>query len=65
MEFSLDIGQVRGLGTLVVMIAFIGLCLWVFSRRRNGDFAEARLLPFDDDHLPAEAQDPAMRSTRQ
>ncbi|MBA1200948.1 cbb3-type cytochrome c oxidase subunit 3 [Pseudomonas capeferrum] len=65
MEFSLDIGQVRGLGTLVVMIAFIGLCLWVFSRRRDRDFAEARLLPFDDDRLPVTEQDPAMRSTRQ
>ena len=65
MEFALDIGQVRGLGTLVVMIAFIGLCVWVFNRRRDRDFAEARMLPFDDEHLPDQTQDPAMRSTRQ
>ena len=27
----MDIGMIRGLGTLVVMVAFIGLTLWVFS----------------------------------
>ena len=48
---EIDIGMIRGLGTLVVMIAFIGLSLWVFNRRRDRDFAEARLLPFVDDHL--------------
>ncbi|CAG8870137.1 hypothetical protein PS627_03874 [Pseudomonas fluorescens] len=60
MDLSLDIGLIRGLGTLVVMIAFIGLCLWVFNRRRDRDFAEARLLPFLDDQTPP----PASRSTR-
>lgn len=65
MELSIDIGMIRGLGTLVVMIAFIGLSLWVFNRRRDRDFAEARLLPFDDDRLPPAGQEPAMRSTGQ
>ncbi|WP_119143170.1 cbb3-type cytochrome oxidase subunit 3 [Pseudomonas reidholzensis] len=62
---SIDIGMIRGLGTLVVMIAFIGLSLWVFNRRRDRDFAEAALLPFDDDRLPAAGQEPAMRNNRQ
>ncbi|MHC6226539.1 cbb3-type cytochrome oxidase subunit 3 [Pseudomonas sp. X10] len=65
MDFSLDIGLIRGLGTLVVVIAFIGLSLWVFNRRRDRDFAEARLLPFVDDRLPPAGQEPALRSTRQ
>ncbi|MCS4285583.1 cytochrome c oxidase cbb3-type subunit 4 [Pseudomonas sp. BIGb0278] len=65
MELSIDIGMIRGLGTLVVMIAFIGLSLWVFNRRRDRDFAEARLLPFDDDRLPPAGQEPAMRSNGQ
>jgi len=56
---EIDIGMIRGLGTLVVMIAFIGLSLWVFNRRRDRDFAEARLLPFVDDHLPTSGQEPA------
>lgn len=46
---AMDIGTLRGLGTLVVMLAFIGLALWVFSGRRQADFDEATLLPFADD----------------
>ena len=57
----MDIGMIRGLGTLVVMIAFIGLTLWVFNRRRDRDFAEARLLPFVDDRLPSAGQEPAAK----
>lgn len=48
----MDIQDLRGLGTLVVAIAFIGLSLWVFSSRRNKDFAEARLAPFADEPMP-------------
>jgi cytochrome c oxidase cbb3-type subunit 4 len=48
----MDIQDLRGLGTLVVAIAFIGLSLWVFSSKRNAEFAEARLAPFADEPLP-------------
>ncbi|HEX8540488.1 cytochrome C oxidase [Pseudomonas syringae] len=48
----MDIQDLRGLGTLVVAIAFIGLSLWVFSSRRNSEFAEARMAPFADEPLP-------------
>ncbi|GGU64800.1 Cbb3-type cytochrome oxidase component FixQ [compost metagenome] len=41
--------MIRGLGTVVVMVAFIGLALWVFSSRRKSEFDEATLLPFADD----------------
>ncbi len=41
--------MIRGLGTVVVMVAFIGLALWVFSGRRKKDFDEATMLPFADD----------------
>jgi cytochrome c oxidase cbb3-type subunit 4 len=46
---AMDIGTIRGLGTLVVMVAFIGLALWVFSPRRKAEFDDATLLPFADD----------------
>lgn len=65
MDFTLDIGQLRGLGTLVVAIAFIGLSLWVFNRRRDREFAEASLLPFADERLPGAEEENAMRSNRQ
>ncbi len=41
--------MIRGLGTLVVMVAFIGLALWVFSPRRKSEFDDATMLPFADD----------------
>ena len=46
---SMDMGTIRGLGTIVVMVAFVGLAIWVFSGRRQQDFEEANLLPFADD----------------
>nr|WP_301837475.1 CcoQ/FixQ family Cbb3-type cytochrome c oxidase assembly chaperone [Pseudomonas sp. JQ170] len=61
---TLDIGQLRGLGTLLVAIAFIGLSLWVFNGRRDREFAEASLLPFADDRL-APANEPESRSNGQ
>ena len=44
-------GMIRGLGTVVVFVAFVGLTLWVFNSKRNPEFAEARLLPFADEPL--------------
>ena len=41
--------MIRGLGTVVVLVAFVGLALWVFSPRRKKDFDEATRLPFADD----------------
>ncbi len=58
-------GMIRGLGTVVVFLAFVGLTLWVFNSKRNPEFAEARLLPFADEPLPDDAtQEPETRSTR-
>ncbi|CAM2821011.1 MULTISPECIES: cbb3-type cytochrome oxidase subunit 3 [Pseudomonas] len=71
MGFELDTGMIRGLGTLVVAIAFIGLSLWVFNAKRNPEFAEACLLPFADEpkpdaiDTPSDAQEePVTRSIR-
>lgn len=66
----MDIQDLRGLGTLVVAIAFIGLSLWVFSSKRNAEFAEARLAPFADEPLLTPAKEhlqqeqPAVRSNQ-
>ena len=58
-------GMIRGLGTVVVFIAFIGLTLWVFSSKRRPEFAEARLLPFADEPQPETTQESATtRSAR-
>ena len=42
----MDIGTVRGLVTLLLMLAFIGLVVWAYSRRRKADFDEMAQMPF-------------------
>ena len=65
MVIELSSGLIRGLGTVVVFIAFVGLTLWVFNSKRNPEFAEARLLPFADEPQPDSTQvSETIRSTR-
>ncbi|MFU2328547.1 cbb3-type cytochrome oxidase subunit 3 [Pseudomonas sp. NFX98] len=64
MVFELSTGMIRGLGTVVVFVAFVGLTLWVFSGKRQTEFAEARLLPFADEPQPDTTQASETRSTR-
>ena len=46
----MDTGTFRGIITGILIIAFIGLTLWAFSKRRKKDFEEAARLPFADDN---------------
>jgi cytochrome c oxidase cbb3-type subunit 4 len=64
MVVEISTGMIRGLGTVVVFVAFVGLTLWVFSGKRGPEFAEARLLPFADEPQPATTEESATRSTR-
>ncbi len=52
----MDIGTLRGIGTAVVFIAFIGVVLWAYSSRRKDSFDEAANLPFADE-VPATKRD--------
>jgi len=45
----MDAGLLRGLFTLFMFIAFIGIFLWAYSSRRKSDFDEAANLPLQDD----------------
>ena len=45
----MDIGTLRGLGTLVVLIATLGVICWAYSGKRKKSFEEAANLPFADD----------------
>lgn len=45
----MDIGTLRGLGTALIFVAFIGLIFWAYSSKRKESFAEAAQLPFSDD----------------
>jgi len=45
----MDINTLRGLSTVFVLIAFIGVCWWAFSPKRKKKFDDAANLPFADD----------------
>ena len=47
----MDINDLRGLSTAFLMIAFIGLCFWAYSKKRKATFDEATNLPFADEEL--------------
>ncbi len=47
----MDINDLRGLSTAFLMMAFIGLCCWAYSKKRKAAFDEAANLPFADEEL--------------
>ncbi len=47
----MDINTLRGLSTILVMIVFLGICLWAFSSKKKDDFDDAANLPFEDDKI--------------
>ena len=49
----MDINDFRGLITGLLLLSYIGLCFWAYSRKRKPGFDEAANLPFADDHLNA------------
>lgn len=50
---NIDINVVRGVLTLLLLISFIGLCLWAYSKKQVAPFNEAANLPFADEDLGA------------
>jgi cytochrome c oxidase cbb3-type subunit 4 len=44
----MGIGTIRGLITLLLMLAFIGVVIWAYSKRRKRDFDEMAQLPFHE-----------------
>ena len=47
----MDINDMRGLSTLLMFVAFMGIVFWAYSKRRKNDFEEAANLPFADDEM--------------
>ncbi len=52
----MDINDLRGLSTALLLVAFVGLCIWAYSHKRKAAFDEAANLPFADEE-PAAARD--------
>lgn len=47
----MDINVLRGIATLIVMLAFLGMVVWVYAYRSKSHFDEAANLPFDGEDL--------------
>ena len=45
----MDINTIRGLSSILVFVAFAGVCWWAFSPKRKKRFEEAANLPFADE----------------
>ena len=45
----MDINDFRSWHTLILMISFIGIVIWAYSRKRKKSFDEAANLPFADE----------------
>jgi len=48
---DMDINDIRAWHTLILMLVFIGIVAWAYSKPRRKRFDEAANLPFADDSL--------------
>lgn len=60
----MEIGTLRGLGTILVFVAFIGVVLWAYSSKRKKSFDEAANLPFADELEAKKRDEEASRSKK-
>ena len=45
----MDLNDLRGFLTAVLLFSFIGLWVWAWSSRRKADFDESAALPLEED----------------
>jgi cytochrome c oxidase cbb3-type subunit 4 len=47
----MDAGIVRGMGTVVLLMSFLALCVWAWLPAQRRRFEEAEMLPFLGDDV--------------
>jgi cytochrome c oxidase cbb3-type subunit 4 len=52
---NVDLPTLRGIVTVVLLVAFLGMVIWAWSSKRTTDFEEAAHLPLDDDSAPGKS----------
>ena len=45
----MELNDIRAWHTVILLISFIGIVIWAYSKRRRSDFDEAANLPFADE----------------
>ncbi|HVY66191.1 MAG TPA: cbb3-type cytochrome c oxidase subunit 3 [Gammaproteobacteria bacterium] len=48
----MDIDTFRGVLTAVLMVLFVALVIWAYSRGRKTEFTRAAAMPLEDDTAP-------------
>jgi cytochrome c oxidase cbb3-type subunit 4 len=51
-----DLPTLRGLFTLILMIAFLAIVFWAWSGKRKKEFDEAARLPLEDGPLSSDSR---------
>ena len=48
--------------TLLMLVVFVGICIWAWSSKRKKNFNEASMLPFADNQIAQRSGEPAEAS---
>ncbi len=46
---TMDIATLRGVMTAILLVTFVGICVWAWSSRRKDRFDAAAQLPLEED----------------
>lgn len=52
----MDVNDIRGIHSLIIMAIFLGIIWWAFSGHRKKANDEAAQLPFEDDDIDQRTQ---------
>ena len=52
----MSIGTLRGIFTALLIVAFVGICIWAYSKRRKPQFDAAARLPLEEDDVRSGAE---------
>ena len=57
----IDINDIRGLLTAVLLFSFIALWIWAWSSRRKADFDAQAALPLEEDRVISKSEQENVR----
>ncbi len=47
---NMDYGLLQGIWTIMVMVFFLGVVFWAWSKKRKKEFDDAAMIPFREDN---------------
>ena len=52
----MDMGTFRGILTAVLLVLFLGICVYAWNRGQKGGFDRAARMPLEDDTRPPKSE---------